>query len=86
MWWCWRVRGIGPVCGWNRVPGWDRGYRDKLVRQRSKVSACYEVLRDHLWFMGPSRPVHRCSPGSIKFALVVSMVVTEEPHIPGMDV
>ena len=37
---------------------------DRLVRQRSKGSACYGVLHDHLRFMGPMRRHTGAHPGA----------------------
>ena len=58
----------------------------KLVRQQSRGSACYGVLRDHLWFLGRARRARGCSPGSIPTALVVFVEMTKEPRIPGQNV
>ena len=56
---------------------------DMLVRQRSKGSVCYGVLRYHLRFMGPVRLVQRCSPGSIPSTRVVFVQVSKQPRIAG---
>ena len=76
------------ACGWVERGSldWIVVTADKLVRQQSKGSTCYGVLRDHLRFMGPVRRAQRCSPGDIPPAPVVFVEVTAEPHIPGQDV
>ena len=59
---------------------------DRLVRQRSKGSACYGVIRDHLRFMSPMRRAQSCSSGGMPSAPVVFVVVKGKPRILGQDV
>ena len=76
------------ACVWVEQGGldWIVVTADRLVRQQSKGSACFGVLRDHLRFMGPVSRAQRCLPGSFPPAPVVFVEVTTELLIPGQDV
>ena len=61
---------------------WIEVTAHRLVRRQSLGTACFGVLRDQLWFMGPMCRARRCSPEGIPPASVVFVEVTPDPRIP----
>ena len=67
-------------------PDWIMVTASRLVRQQSRGPACYGVLKDRLWFLGPVRPTGGCTPKDILQAPAVFVEVVKKPRVPSPGV
>ena len=58
----------------------------RLRRQQSRGPACYRVLRECLWSLGPVCRAYRCTTGDVPQAPAVFVGVTRPPRVRGQDV
>ena len=65
---------------------WLEVTADRLMRWRSRGTACFGVLRDHMQSLGPVHRARRWAPEGFPSLAVVFVEVTTEPRIPGQEV